>query len=344
MQRRLDDIEGLERLFREVELPLIPVLARMEAVGVALDLEALAILDPRVRGGDLAARAGHLHGRRPRVQPRQPEAARAGAVLRAQPSEGSERRPASPQMPRCSRSRPAHPMIDKLLEWRVYTKLRSTYVEALRPSSRPTVGCTRPSTRPLPRPDACRPPIPICRTSRSGPSSAARSAARSWPGTRPRPARRRLLPDRAAHPRPRVGRRAPRMRSPAAPTSIARRRRASSARRRRTSRTPSARWRRWSTSGWPGMRRLRRTRANISRQEAQSFINSYFTAYSRDQLLHDGHQGPGQRSGLRRDAARAKTTDPGAQGVQPGAAGQGSGWPSTCRSRRTWPPTSRRSR
>ena len=27
--------------------------------------------------------------------------------------------------------RPAHPMIDKLLEWRVYTKLRSTYVEAL---------------------------------------------------------------------------------------------------------------------------------------------------------------------------------------------------------------------
>src|SRR4029079_10634897 len=27
--------------------------------------------------------------------------------------------------------RPAHPMIEKLLEWRVYTKLRSTYVEAL---------------------------------------------------------------------------------------------------------------------------------------------------------------------------------------------------------------------
>src|SRR5204862_8329521 len=27
--------------------------------------------------------------------------------------------------------RPAHPMIDKLLEWRIYTKRRSTYVEAL---------------------------------------------------------------------------------------------------------------------------------------------------------------------------------------------------------------------
>ena len=37
--------ENLDRLFREIELPLIPVLARMEAVGVALDREALALLD-----------------------------------------------------------------------------------------------------------------------------------------------------------------------------------------------------------------------------------------------------------------------------------------------------------
>ncbi|MEO5918087.1 MAG: 5'-3' exonuclease H3TH domain-containing protein, partial [Candidatus Limnocylindrales bacterium] len=37
--------EGLERLFREMELPLVPVLARMEAVGVAIDLDALASLD-----------------------------------------------------------------------------------------------------------------------------------------------------------------------------------------------------------------------------------------------------------------------------------------------------------
>ena len=37
--------EGLERLFREIELPLIPVLARMEANGIAVDLEALAALD-----------------------------------------------------------------------------------------------------------------------------------------------------------------------------------------------------------------------------------------------------------------------------------------------------------
>ena len=72
----------------EIELPLIPVLARMEATGVALDLEALAVLATRVRGRDLAARGGDLRRRRPRVHPRQPQAARADPVLRAQPAEG----------------------------------------------------------------------------------------------------------------------------------------------------------------------------------------------------------------------------------------------------------------
>src|SRR5213078_4246142 len=43
LEKRLGEV-GLERLFRDIELPLIPVLARMEAVGVALDLEALADL------------------------------------------------------------------------------------------------------------------------------------------------------------------------------------------------------------------------------------------------------------------------------------------------------------
>ena len=43
LERRLVD-DGLDRLYREIELPLIAVLARMEATGVALDLEALQVL------------------------------------------------------------------------------------------------------------------------------------------------------------------------------------------------------------------------------------------------------------------------------------------------------------
>src|SRR6185503_7119821 len=49
LERRLADTK-LDRLFQEIELPLIPVLARMEAVGVALDREALAALDEEFRG------------------------------------------------------------------------------------------------------------------------------------------------------------------------------------------------------------------------------------------------------------------------------------------------------
>src|SRR5262249_22771866 len=41
LERRLGEVK-LDRLFRDIELPLIPVLARMEATGVALDREALA--------------------------------------------------------------------------------------------------------------------------------------------------------------------------------------------------------------------------------------------------------------------------------------------------------------
>ncbi len=80
--------EGLEQLFREIELPLIPVLARMEAVGVALDRDGAGGARRRVRRGDRAAGTGDLRQRRPRVQPRQPEAARAGPVLRARPAQG----------------------------------------------------------------------------------------------------------------------------------------------------------------------------------------------------------------------------------------------------------------
>jgi DNA polymerase-1 len=131
LERRLDE-EGLARLLAEIELPLIPVLARMEATGVAIDREAL---------GGLAAEFGA-------------EIARLEAEIYV--DVGHEFNLGSPKqleqilfyelnLPKGKRTktgystdasvledlRPAHPMIEKLLEWRIYTKLRSTYVEAL---------------------------------------------------------------------------------------------------------------------------------------------------------------------------------------------------------------------
>jgi DNA polymerase-1 len=131
LQRRLDEVK-LDRLFRDVELPLIPVLARMEAVGVALDREALAVLDREFRTeidrleSEIYRDVGHEFNL---GSPKQLE-----QVLFFElnlPKGRKTKTGFSTDASVLEDLRPAHPMIDKLLEWRVYTKLRSTYVEAL---------------------------------------------------------------------------------------------------------------------------------------------------------------------------------------------------------------------
>jgi DNA polymerase-1 len=124
--------EQLSRVYREIELPLIPVLARMEATGIAIDRAALAGLHDTFTT-EITRLEREIHE-----------------------SVGHEFNLGSPKqleqvlfyelnLPRGKRTktgystdasvledlRPAHPMIDKLLDWRVYTKLKGTYVDAL---------------------------------------------------------------------------------------------------------------------------------------------------------------------------------------------------------------------
>jgi DNA polymerase-1 len=131
LERRITDVE-LERLLREMELPLIPVLARMEAVGVALDLEALGLLDREFAAEitrleqEIYVDVGHEFNL---GSPKQLE-----QILFFElnlPKGKKTKTGYSTDASVLEDLRPAHPMIDKLLEWRVYTKLRSTYVEAL---------------------------------------------------------------------------------------------------------------------------------------------------------------------------------------------------------------------
>jgi DNA polymerase-1 len=131
LERRLAEFE-LDRLFREVELPLIPVLAKMESVGVALDLEALGMLDREFAAeisrleGEIYVDVGHEFNL---GSPKQLE-----QILFFElnlPKGKRTKTGYSTDASVLEELRPAHPMIDKLLEWRVYTKLRSTYVEAL---------------------------------------------------------------------------------------------------------------------------------------------------------------------------------------------------------------------
>ena len=131
LERRLVDVK-LERLFRDIELPLIPVLARMEAVGVALDLEALAGLTVEFKEvidrleQEIYVDVGHEFNL---GSPKQLE-----QILFFElnlPKGKRTKTGYSTDASVLEDLRPAHPMIDKLLEWRVYTKLRSTYIDAL---------------------------------------------------------------------------------------------------------------------------------------------------------------------------------------------------------------------
>ncbi|HEY0443351.1 MAG TPA: DNA polymerase I, partial [Candidatus Limnocylindrales bacterium] len=124
--------EKLDRLFTEIELPLIPVLARMEATGVALDLEALTVLDREFAAEisrleqEIYVDVGHEFNL---GSPKQLE-----QILFFElnlPKGKRTKTGFSTDASVLEDLRPAHPMIDKLLEWRIYTKLRSTYVEAL---------------------------------------------------------------------------------------------------------------------------------------------------------------------------------------------------------------------
>jgi DNA polymerase-1 len=124
--------EGLERLYREIELPLIPVLARMEADGVAVDLDALAVLD-REFGTEITRLEEEIYG------------AVGHQFTIGSPKQLGDILFVELQLPKGKRTKTGystdasvleelvgvHPVVQPILDWRIYTKLRSTYVEAL---------------------------------------------------------------------------------------------------------------------------------------------------------------------------------------------------------------------
>ncbi len=132
IEHDLAENAGLAKLLREVELPLIPVLASMEAVGVAIDRAALAELSTTfsVEIARLEQEVYEAVGHQFTIgSPKQLE-----QVLFYELNLPRGRRTKtgfSTDATVLEDLRPAHPAIDKILDWRTYTKLRSTYVEAL---------------------------------------------------------------------------------------------------------------------------------------------------------------------------------------------------------------------
>jgi DNA polymerase I len=122
----------INKVLTEIELPLIPVLASMESVGVAIDRAALGDLSI-VFSNEIARLEGEIYtdvGHQFTIgSPKQLE-----QVLFYELNLPRGRRTKtgfSTDASVLEDLRPAHPAIDKILEWRMYTKLRSTYVDAL---------------------------------------------------------------------------------------------------------------------------------------------------------------------------------------------------------------------
>ena len=124
--------EGVDRLFAEIELPLIPILARMEATGVALDRDALAELEREFATEidrletEIFAVVGHQFTI---GSPKQ-----LGELLFMElglPKGRKTKTGYSTDATVLEELRGVHPVVELVLDWRTYTKLRSTYVEAL---------------------------------------------------------------------------------------------------------------------------------------------------------------------------------------------------------------------
>ncbi|HZM73209.1 MAG TPA: DNA polymerase I [Candidatus Polarisedimenticolia bacterium] len=131
LERDLAD-QRLSRLWDEIERPLIAVLARMEAVGIALDLDALAALD-REFATEIARLESEVYG------------AVGHQFTIGSPKQLGDILFEELKLPKGRRTKTGystdaavleelvevHPVIRPVLDWRIYTKLRSTYVEAL---------------------------------------------------------------------------------------------------------------------------------------------------------------------------------------------------------------------
>jgi DNA polymerase-1 len=132
LEPRLKEQEGLWKLFAEVEMPCVPVLAHMEEIGIAIDVDHFRRLSDEmaVRVADLERAiydaVGHEFNVNSPIQ--------LGKVLfdeLALPRGKKTRTGWSTDAETLEELRGVHPVIDLLFEYRQLTKLKSTYVDAL---------------------------------------------------------------------------------------------------------------------------------------------------------------------------------------------------------------------
>ena len=133
-----NDLDGV---FREIDLPHLPVLARMEQYGLAVDREALAILGAELAELSEAAQAEVFSAVGHEFQIGSPQ--QLSHVLfeeLALPRTRKTARGWTTDANALEPLRQAHPAVEAVLRWRELTKIRSTYVDTLPGQIHPVTG------------------------------------------------------------------------------------------------------------------------------------------------------------------------------------------------------------
>ncbi len=135
--------EGLDRLYREMEMPLVPVLVEIERAGIRVDGPALARLSSRIES-ELATRTEQIHRAAGETfninSPRQLaevlfEKLKLPALKRT-----GKTRVASTAVEVLEELALAHELPRQILEWRALQKLKGTYIDALPQLVNPRTG------------------------------------------------------------------------------------------------------------------------------------------------------------------------------------------------------------
>ncbi len=125
---------GLERVYLELERPLLPVLARMEQAGVKIDVPALALQSQRL-DRELAARNAHIFELAGEVfnvnSPQQLSRILFDKLQLPAGKRNPKTRQASTAVDVLEELASIHEMPRLILEWRGLQKLKGTYVDAL---------------------------------------------------------------------------------------------------------------------------------------------------------------------------------------------------------------------
>ena len=134
-----------KKLFEEMEMPLVSVLAEMERAGVALDPDFFARMSQEIgeRMGDIETRVYETVGERFNLNSTQQLSRILFNVLKLEPPDRRKKTASghySTSADVLEEMRGQHPVMDLLMEYRELSKLRSTYLEALPNQINPRTG------------------------------------------------------------------------------------------------------------------------------------------------------------------------------------------------------------